>query len=70
MGKAAKAHTSQHVDSFTAVEALRASLDGAGIVLPSLGVDPVMPELVELGRVRANVAQRLAEALRTEGPAS
>ncbi|MEU2780512.1 hypothetical protein [Streptomyces sp. NPDC007110] len=69
MGKAAKAHTSQYVDSFTAVEALRASLDGAGIILPSLGVDPVMPELVELGRVRASVAMRLAEVLRAQEPA-
>jgi hypothetical protein len=54
------------VDPFTAMESLRAALDGVGIVLPSLAVDPASPtlRLVELGRVRADVALRLAEALR------
>ncbi|WP_259472076.1 hypothetical protein [Streptomyces shenzhenensis] len=53
------------VDPFTAVESLRAALDAAGIVLPSLAVDPASPTLalVDLGRVRADVAMRLAEAL-------
>ncbi|MFE5189903.1 hypothetical protein [Streptomyces sp. NPDC056628] len=57
------------VDPFAAVEALRAALDEAGIVLPSLRVDPASPalKLVELGRVRADVADRLAQALRREG---
>jgi hypothetical protein len=54
------------VDPFTAVESLRAALDRAGIVLPSLGVDPqatARVRLVELGRVRPDVARRLADAL-------
>ncbi|MFF7553554.1 hypothetical protein ACFZA9_11790 [Streptomyces olivaceus] len=53
------------VDPFTAVEALRTALDGAGLVLPSLAVDPASPglTLVDLGRVRADVALRLAAAL-------
>ncbi|MFE2353488.1 hypothetical protein [Streptomyces parvulus] len=54
------------VDPFTAVESLRAALDSAGIVLPSLAVDAATPSLalVDLGRVRADVALRLATALR------
>ncbi|MFG2794044.1 hypothetical protein [Streptomyces sp. NPDC048419] len=57
------------VDPYTAVESLRAALHEAGIVLPSLGVDPASPalQLVELGRVRANVADRLAQALKRKG---
>ncbi|MEV6833453.1 hypothetical protein AB0N17_02810 [Streptomyces sp. NPDC051133] len=64
--------TDQDVDPFTAVEALRAALDQAGIVLPSLGVDPGSPSLalVDLGRVRAPVAVRLAEALQRGGAAA
>ncbi|MFD8967062.1 hypothetical protein ACFV0C_19070 [Streptomyces sp. NPDC059568] len=56
------------VDPFTAVESLRAALDQARIVLPSLGVGAGSPALglVTLGRVRAGVAMRLAEALRQE----
>ncbi|WP_089107436.1 hypothetical protein [Streptomyces hyaluromycini] len=52
-------------DTQAAVEALRVALDGAGIILPSLRVDPASPrlQLVELRRVRANVAVRLARAL-------
>jgi hypothetical protein len=52
-------------DPFTAVESLRAALDQAGIVLPSLRVEPASPHLalVDLGRVRADVAMRLATAL-------
>ncbi|MFI2634729.1 hypothetical protein ACH5A2_30755 [Streptomyces collinus] len=53
------------VDPYAAVESLREALTEAGIVLPSLSVDPASPQLklVELGRVRADVAARLAEAL-------
>lgn len=53
------------VDPFTAVETLRAALDQAGVVLPSLAVDPASPalQLVDLGRVRPEVAMRLAHAL-------
>ncbi|MXM66097.1 hypothetical protein GR925_22255 [Streptomyces sp. HUCO-GS316] len=60
------------VDPYTTVEMLRAALDEAGIVLPSLGVDPASPslKLIELGRVRADVAMRLAHALRRGGPAA
>ncbi|MEV7793434.1 hypothetical protein AB0O68_15785 [Streptomyces sp. NPDC087512] len=56
---------STDVDPFTAVESLRAALDRAGIVLPSLAVDAASPSLalVDLGRVRADVALRLADAL-------
>ncbi|MET7354652.1 hypothetical protein ABZ504_43860 [Streptomyces mirabilis] len=62
---------SQTVDPFTAVESLRAALDQAGIVLPSLAVDPGSPTLglVDLGRARAEVVMRLAHALRREEPA-
>ncbi|MFD8007433.1 hypothetical protein [Streptomyces mirabilis] len=53
------------VDPYAAVESLRAALTETGIVFPSLRVDPASPELmlVELGRVRADVADRLANAL-------
>ncbi|MFF7771708.1 hypothetical protein ACFZC7_35075 [Streptomyces massasporeus] len=53
-------------DAMTAVEALREALTAAKIVLPSLGMDPASPalNLVNLGRVRADVALRLAEAIR------
>lgn len=63
---------STDVDPFTAVESLRAALDGAGIVLPSLAVDPASPTLalVDLGRVRADVALRLANALQQRGNAA
>lgn len=59
----------QTVDPYAATESLRAALDQAGIVLPSLRADAASPELalVELGRVRADVALRLAEALRRGG---
>lgn len=67
-----KARESQDVDTFTAMESLRAALDRSGIVLPSLGVDPASPDLglVELGCVRADVAWRLAHALRRGDPAA
>lgn len=62
----------QDVDPFTAVESLREALYQAGIVLPSLRVDPGAPSLglVELGRVRADVALRLAYALQQGEPAA
>ncbi|MFE1989325.1 hypothetical protein [Streptomyces mirabilis] len=57
------------VDPYSAVESLRAALTEVGIEFPSLRVDPASPELklVELGRVRADVADRLANALRQGG---
>ncbi|MFE7138766.1 hypothetical protein ACFVAG_13560 [Streptomyces sp. NPDC057644] len=59
----------QNTDPFAAVESLRAALTKAGIALPSLRVDPASPalNLVELGRVRADVAARLAEAIQRGG---
>jgi hypothetical protein len=49
-----------------AVEVLRGALTAAGIVLPSLGADTASPDLnlIALGRVRADVALRLADVLR------
>ncbi|MEU8984575.1 hypothetical protein [Streptomyces sp. NPDC048309] len=63
---------SQDVDPFTAVESMRAALDQAGIVLPSLAVDPGSPTLglVDLGRARADVVMRLAQALQRAEPAA
>ncbi|RZE95839.1 hypothetical protein [Streptomyces sp. SCA2-2] len=54
-----------------AVNSLRSALTDAGLVLPSLAVDTASPHLglVELGRVRADVAAQLAEALRNGGRA-
>ncbi|MCX4906211.1 hypothetical protein [Streptomyces sp. NBC_00878] len=59
------------VDPYAAAESLRAALTEVGIVFPSLRVDPASPKLrlVELGRVRADVAARLAEALQPGGQA-
>ena len=56
------------------VESLRMALRGAGVVLPSLGVDPVTGAsdepfaLVELGRCNVRVAERLASVVRGERP--
>lgn len=56
------------------VEVLRAALDGVGVVLPSLCVDPVTGAseepfaLVALGRCNVRTAERLASALRGEVP--
>ncbi|MFE2068490.1 hypothetical protein ACFXDH_39990 [Streptomyces sp. NPDC059467] len=56
------------------VESLRLALRGAGVVLPSLGVDPVTGAgdepfaLVELGRCNVRVAERLASVVRGERP--
>ncbi|MFE9219763.1 hypothetical protein ACFYN3_25845 [Streptomyces lavendulae] len=49
-----------------AVTQLQEALAGAGIVLPSLDSDFGSPylNLVELGRVRADVAVKLAEVVR------
>lgn len=69
----ASSPTKNTVDPFVAVERLRTALDQAGIVLPSLAVDVASPSLrlVELGRVRSDIALRLADALeqRAETPA-
>ncbi|MFG3294591.1 hypothetical protein ACGF3G_38030 [Streptomyces sp. NPDC048179] len=57
-----------------AVESLRAALRDAGVVLPSLCVDPVTGAsdepfaLVELGRCNVRVAERLASVVRGERP--
>ncbi|QJT02471.1 hypothetical protein G9272_20890 [Streptomyces asoensis] len=56
-----------------AVEQLRAALHDAGIILPSLRIDPVSGAhgdpyaLVDLGRCNLRVASRLAAALRGAG---
>lgn len=57
------------VDPYMATETLRAALSEAGIVFPSLGVDHSSPDLrlVNFGRVRADVAIRLADQLRRGG---
>ncbi|WP_127449814.1 hypothetical protein [Streptomyces sp. B29(2018)] len=61
----------QAIAPSTAVESLRTALAAAGIVLPSLAVDTASPHLglVELGRVRPDVAAQLAAALRDGGRA-
>ncbi|MFG3045549.1 hypothetical protein ACGFZR_11560 [Streptomyces sp. NPDC048241] len=61
--------TEEQQDPYTTVETLKTALAHAGIVLPSLGVDIASPtlKLVELGRVRADVAARLADVLRKGG---
>ncbi|MFD3581225.1 hypothetical protein [Streptomyces sp. NPDC058683] len=57
--------TQNVTDTQAAVEAIRTALGGVGIVFPSLRVDPASPglQLVELGRVRVDVAVRLAGVL-------
>ncbi|MEV0483765.1 hypothetical protein AB0I69_24550 [Streptomyces sp. NPDC050508] len=52
-------------DVTAAVETLREALTSAGIVLPSLGADAASPalNLITLGRVRADVALRLADVI-------
>ncbi|MGW5434891.1 hypothetical protein ACWET9_48760 [Streptomyces sp. NPDC004059] len=57
------------VDPYVAVEALRTALTEVGIVFPSLSGELASPDLklVELGRVRADVAAQLAEARRRGG---
>ncbi|WP_240662697.1 hypothetical protein [Streptomyces sp. WAC 06738] len=48
---------------------MRAALTRADIVLPSLAVDPVSPDLrlVYLGNVRADVVVKLARVIRDGG---
>ncbi|MET9500441.1 hypothetical protein ABZY42_01645 [Streptomyces sp. NPDC006622] len=55
-----------NVDPHAGAETLRATLSDVGLVLPSLRVDPASPtlRLIELGRVRSDVAARLAEVIR------
>ncbi|MEU6241185.1 hypothetical protein [Streptomyces sp. NPDC047024] len=57
------------MDPDAAAEALRTALTEVGVVFPSLRVDLASPELqlIELGRVRADVAARLARALQRGG---
>ncbi|MGV9338105.1 hypothetical protein [Streptomyces sp. NPDC003688] len=59
----------QDVDPYTAAETLKTALTEVGVVFPSLRVDLASPglQLIELGRVRADVAARLARALQREG---
>lgn len=66
----ATARAPREADPYAVKEHLRAALDERGIALPSLGVDAAWPDLalVELGRVRADVAMRPAEALPQGGP--
>jgi hypothetical protein len=54
------------IDPHVVLETLRTALHEAGIVFPSLRVDGASPQLklIELGRIRADVADRLATALR------
>ncbi|MFJ9620078.1 hypothetical protein [Streptomyces noursei] len=59
----------EHSDVETVITELREALARAGVILPSLGLDPVsyahrtMPPLVELGRCNTDTARRLARAL-------
>lgn len=57
------------VNPQAAIEDLRVALASAGIVLPSLSVEYASPDLklVELGRVRADVAAQLADVIRHGG---
>ncbi|MFD4262226.1 hypothetical protein ACFWR9_32505 [Streptomyces sp. NPDC058534] len=59
----------QDIDLFVSMESLRAALAEVGIVIPSLGIDSASPalRLVELGRVRSDVAARLAQAIQRGG---
>ncbi|MGW2618564.1 hypothetical protein [Streptomyces sp. NPDC001500] len=56
-----------------AVEQLRAALGEAGVILPSLRIDPVSGAhgdpyaLIDLGRCNLGVASRIAAALRRAG---
>lgn len=68
MAKEKRKH--QDVDPHTAMESLREALHDSGrIVFPSLSVDNVSPDLklINLGRVRADVAMDLADALKRGG---
>jgi hypothetical protein len=65
-----RALKSQGLDPFTVVESLRAALGRARSVLLSLAVDEASPALglVELGRVSADAAMRLADGIRRGDP--
>ncbi|WP_329556525.1 hypothetical protein [Streptomyces sp. NBC_00696] len=60
------AQKSGTTEAAQAAEVLREALTAAGIVLPSLGADTASPDLnlINLGRVRADIALRLADAFR------
>ncbi|TGB03205.1 hypothetical protein [Streptomyces sp. MZ04] len=62
----ATTHEVGPTETVAAMESLRGALTAAGIVLPSLETDVASPylNLINLGRVRADVALRLAEAIR------
>ncbi|MEV4741906.1 hypothetical protein [Streptomyces sp. NPDC049555] len=55
-----------HSDSEDVARSLREELARRGITLPSLGVERAVTgaELIQLGRARPDVVQRLVEALR------
>ncbi|MDX2395326.1 hypothetical protein NJL88_35785 [Streptomyces sp. DK15] len=59
-------HELEAVTPSTVVESLRESLMAAGIVLPSLGIDPAPPGpgLVRLGSVRPDVAMKPAQVVK------
>ncbi|MGW7461917.1 hypothetical protein [Streptomyces sp. NPDC054797] len=59
-------HELETVTPSTVVESLRGSLMAAGVVLPSLGIDPVPPGpgLVRLGSVHPDVAMKLAQVVK------
>ncbi|MFI8303181.1 hypothetical protein ACIF80_07000 [Streptomyces sp. NPDC085927] len=62
-------------DADEARNELSSALDGAGVLLPSLGLDTIslasgyLPPLVDLGRCNPGTARKLAEVLR-EGRAT
>ncbi|UUA09094.1 MULTISPECIES: hypothetical protein [Streptomyces] len=64
--------TEKAIDPYAAVESLRTALGDVGVRFPSLGVDLGSPELklIELGRIGAAVALRLADVLRAGGGVS
>ncbi|MEU4210233.1 hypothetical protein AB0F13_09595 [Streptomyces sp. NPDC026206] len=57
--------TKDTVDAGRAKEELQTALAVAGIVLPSLSVEVASPDLdlVQLGRIRSDVALKLAECI-------
>ncbi|WP_327284037.1 MULTISPECIES: hypothetical protein [unclassified Streptomyces] len=59
-------HELEAVTPSRVVESLRESLMAAGIVLPSLDIDPAPPGsgLVRLGNIRPNVAMKLAQVVK------
>ncbi|MEV6955593.1 hypothetical protein [Streptomyces sp. NPDC051183] len=59
-------HELETVTPSTVMESLRESLMAAGIVLPSLGIDPAPPGpgLVKRGSIRPDVAKKLAQVVK------